>query len=338
MKARTFSDVTIIPKFTCVGRNGSLATRLCNGEDSLELPIISANMPAIANAEVCDAMRYGGGMGILHRFNEVNEAVEEYNHASFGGKSIVGVSLGVKNDDTYNRFEKLYEAGARVFCIDVAHGHQDKVHSLLKWINNQIFQWARSERNKVTLIAGNVATADAVIALGEWGADIVKVGIGPGSACTTRLDTGVGVPQLYALEQAHNAVMQQKVPVKIISDGGCKCTGDIAKALKYADAVMVGFMLAGTTETPGEYINVGGKQMKVYFGSASFKNKGEKKHIEGRDFLVEKKGSISDVLDKIRDGLHSSLGYVGASNLQQFKNNCEFLDITAGGKAESKYE
>jgi len=338
MKARTFSDVTIVPKFTEVGRNGSLATRLFNDQEPLQLPIISANMPAIANAEVCDAMRHGGGIGILHRFNEIDEAVREYKYASLDGTIDVGVSLGVKTGDNKQRFEKLYEVGARVFCIDVAHGHQQNVRELLKWINNQIFKWARSERNKVTLIAGNVATADAVIALGEWGADVVKVGIGPGSACTTRLDTGVGVPQLYALEQAHCAVMQQKVPVKIISDGGCKCTGDIAKALKYADAVMLGFMLAGTVETPGEYINVNGKQMKIYYGSASFKNKGEKKHIEGRDFLVERKGSINDVLDKIRDGLHSSFGYVGASNLQQFKANCKFLDITTGGKTESKYE
>jgi len=337
MKARTFSDVIIVPGYSAVGRTEDISTDILRGSRPLELPIISANMPAIANPEVCHAMRKRGALGILHRFNNTASAIEEFDRASVGLTRRVGVSIGVR-DENKQRFEKLYEAGARIFCIDVCHGHHDKVHKMLKWINNQIFQWDRSARSKVTLIAGNVATMEGVLALGEWGADIAKIGIGPGSACTTRIDTGVGVPQLYALERARDAVLAQKLPIKIIADGGCKCVGDIAKALKYADAVMIGSMLAGTPESPGEYINVNGKQMKVYYGSSSFKNKGVKKHIEGRDFLVEKKESVSDVLDKISDGLHATFGYTGSTNLVDFQNRCELLDITEGGMLESKYE
>lgn len=349
MKAYTFSDVTIIPKYSTINTRSSvnLSTRLTShGVGStgltLTLPIISANMPAIANVDVATSMEGNGGLGILHRFNDTSIAVKEFKDVQKKIKKLniippCGVSLGVKETDKL-RFEELYKAGARIFCIDVAHGHHILAKEMLKWLNNSIFKWARSERSELLLIAGNIATPGALGDLTVWGADIVKIGIGPGSSCTTRLDTGVGVPQLYALQEAYKEILTQKLPIQIIADGGCKCVGDIAKALKYANAVMIGKMLAGTTESPGKYINIDGKEKKIFYGSASFKNKNEKKHIEGRDFFVDKKGSIKDVLSKISDGLQSAFSYVGASNLKEFQNNCEFLEISEGGKLESKYE
>ena len=319
MKAYTFSDVCIVPKKSSIPSRDDIKFDTKIGNHSYFLPIASANMPAIASPVLVQEVCLNGGCGIMHRFCEIDEAEEQFKYTQdyirtklnmYDG---VGVSIGVKEADK-KRFETLYQTGARVFCIDVAHGHHELVHEMLKWINNQIFLWDRSGRGNITLIAGNIATAEAALDLGNWGADAVKVGIGPGSACTTRLDTGVGVPQLFALEQVYNAVNTQKTPVSIIADGGCSCVGDIAKALKFADMVMVGKMLAGTLESPGDYINVGGRDKKVFYGSASFRNKGQKKHIEGRDFLVDRKGPVESVLNKISDGLKSSFSYTGSSN------------------------
>jgi len=339
MKARTFSDVSIIPKYSNLQTRGDadLTTRL--GKYEFSLPIISANMPAVTETDMAEAMSINGALGILHRFNEIKENVDKYKDLNLLVPHCnIGVSIGV-GEESKKRFDQLYTLGARIFCVDVAHGHHEKVKQMLHWINRSVLQWDRSERGNVVIIAGNIATGVALDDLAEWGADVVKVGIGPGSACTTRLDTGVGVPQLYAIESVVERNDMLKSPVQIIADGGCKCVGDIAKALAAgADAVMLGSMLAGTDESPGEYINVNGEKMKVYYGSASFKNKQIKKHIEGRDFLVKKKGSVESILNKIEDGLKSSFSYVGASSLKEFQDNTEFLEITEGGKRESKYE
>jgi IMP dehydrogenase len=204
---------------------------------------------------------------------------------------------------------------------------------MLKWITDYL----GSEINDVTLIAGNIATADGYKALLDWGADAVKVGIGPSPVCRTRYNTGVGVPQLAALEEVYNESLNAKNPIQIIADGGISHVGDIAKALKYADAVMIGSMIAGTSETPGPvFRNEAGELYKVYGGSASGENKGENRFVEGVIKPVKFNGKVKYILKEIEQGLQSSFSYVGANNHKEFQKNCEFVEISNGSRQESK--
>ena len=293
-------------------------------------------MKDVTGPKMATLMSIEGGLGILHRFKDVQGAVDDFKETSKYNGPRAGVSLGVQEEDKY-RFEELYDAGARIFCIDVAHGHHLLTMNMLHWINNEILRWDRGARNKVTLIAGNVATPEAYEDLVEWGADAVKVGIGPSPVCRTRYNTGVGVPQLYALQTIHQASMSMKTPKSIIADGGLSSPGDIAKALKYADAVMLGSMLAGTTETPGNvYRNEEREFYKVYGGSSSGENKGENRFVEGAIKMVKFQGKAKYIFKEIREGLQSTFSYVGAGNPQEFKNNCEFVHISAGARGESR--
>jgi IMP dehydrogenase len=331
-----YSSVFIIPKYSDIdsraGSDVDISTKLgpipyypeYSGDQGFTLPVISANMKTITGPDMAVAMRRSGGLGILHRFNTVDIAVNEFLAVKNAGYCC-GVSLGVGDDDA-DRCKELYDAGARIFCIDVAHGHHRHVKDMLQYIRAQNYP-------KIYLIAGNVATFDGAYDLSEWGADCVKVGIGPGSACETRLRTGVGIPQLYALQQIKEGLTKQgKTTTKIIADGGITCVGDVCKAMKYADAVMIGGFISGTTETPGKvFKDENGQYYKVYSGSAS----GESKESNGTttDFIegITKKspfiGHVKYILKEINDGMRSSFSYVGARNLKEFQEKCEFHTI-----------
>lgn len=343
MTAYTFSDVLIKPKYSDILSRKEVDVSTKFGNINLGLPVISANMKTITGAEMAYEMQRKNGLGILHRFNSIPEAVAEYQETMEKGgetKPTVGVSIGVKDEDK-ERFDALYENGARIFCIDVAHGHHISVKNMLHWINSQILNWGRSERLGITIIAGNIATGDAAYDLSDWGADVLKVGIGPGSVCQTRNNTGVGVPQLYALEQVRKQIDSHLIKKHVIADGGIKTSGDIAKALKFADTVMLGSFFAGCMETPGRvYRDDSGKRYKVFSGSASEQNKtanGQKQEfVEGMTKTVPLGDHVKYLLKEIKEGLQSSFSYVGARNLEQFKQKCEFEFISGGSKQESK--
>jgi len=326
MKALTYSDVLIIPAYSEIkSRQNVEISTFVSGAISLSLPVISSNMKTITGSDMAIEMRKSGGLGILHRFCSIKEAILEYEKCR---KIITGVSVGVKNADK-NRIDELIEHGVRIFCIDVAHGHHVLVKDMLKYFNSAL---------NVVVIAGNVATYDGAKALIDWGADVIKVGLGPGSVCYTRKNTGVGVPQLYALHEARRAVEDCKTDTGIIADGGITCVGDIAKALKYADAVMIGNLIAGTTETPGMVVKRrDGLYYKTYGGSASAETKGETKFVEGMVEDVPFKGKVKYILREIKEGLQSAFSYVGAKNLNEFQMKCEFLEISSGTKVESKF-
>ena len=342
--AYTFDDVLISPRYSEVRSrtNVNLSTKL--GNLDLELPIVSSNMKTITGAKMAATIAMSGGLGILHRFCTIEDNAKMYDDAmnllvypdnpereSIWAENI-GVSLGVKKEDK-DRFIRLHQAGARVFCIDVAHGHHILVKEMIKWIRG-----FDVERDTMTIIAGNIATAQAYEDLIEWGADIAKVGIGPGAACITRQRTGVGVPQLYALEQIYNASLSQKKPIPFIADGGISLVGDAAKALKFADAVMMGSIFSGTSETPGHvFENEHGEMYKTYGGSASGENKGENKFVEGVVKTVRFKGKVKYIIRKIKEGLQGACSYVGANNLAEFKENCEFVFLSNGSQRESKF-
>jgi len=306
-------------------------------------------MKTVTGSTMATTMANHGGLGILHRFCSIEDNVQMYRDATDEvflpectssakvertRNNSIGVSIGVQDEDKL-RFEKLYEAGAHIFCLDVAHGRHVLVKNMLAWMNNFI---PRDKRKEYTIIAGNIATADAYYDLSEWGADAIKVGVGPGSKCMTRSNTGVGYPQLSALEEIYEQSLAQLNSPSIISDGGIKCVGDIAKALKFSDMVMVGSMLSGTTETPGNvYKAPDGTYYKTYGGSASGESKSENKFVEGVTSTVLFKGKVKYILKEIKEGLQSSCSYVGAHNLNEFKQKCEFVHISGGASRESKF-
>jgi IMP dehydrogenase len=304
-------------------------------------------MPNVTENKMAIEMASCGGLGILHRFMTVEENVNQYKMAQKGIRSVnlrdsesyIGVSIGVKDGERL-RFDRLYEAGARIFCIDIAHGHCAMMKEMITWIRNYNYR-------DIVIIAGNIATKRAALNLVEWGADIIKVGIGPGSVCITRRNTGVGKPQFSALMEVHEVLKETgETSAKIISDGGIKTAGDVAKALIFADAVMVGAVLAGTIETPGEVYTVEGTDLtnrqyyKMYGGSASRENKvinGQaSKFVEGEMRRIPFKGHAKYLLREIEEGLQSAFSYSGARDLKEYKAKVKWSMISSGGRTESK--
>lgn len=270
------------------------------------------------------------------------ERVEDYPNSAKDsqGRLLVGAAVGVTTD-TFDRAKALLDAGADAIVIDTAHGHSAGVIRKIKEI--------RQNFPAATLIAGNVATAAATQALFETGVDVVKVGIGPGSICTTRVVAGVGVPQITAIYDA--ASVANKFGKTIIADGGIKYSGDIVKALAAGGhAVMLGSMLAGTDEAPGEFEIFQGRRFKTYRGMGSLaamkkgsadryfqgaKNEVNKLVPEGIEGRVAYKGGVSDIIFQMIGGLQSGMGYVGANNIGELRDNAQFVRMTGAGLIES---
>ena len=256
------------------------------------------------------------------------------------GQLLVGAAVGVSGD-TEERIRLLSEALVDVIVVDTAHGHSKGVIERVKWI--------KANYPHIDVIAGNIATAEAGIALAEAGADAVKVGIGPGSICTTRIVAGIGVPQLSAISNVANALLDKGIPV--IADGGIRFSGDIAKALAAgASSVMLGSMLAGTDESPGEIELFQGRSYKTYRGMGSLGamskgsadryfqeiSDGEEKLVpEGIEGRVPHKGTLSSVIHQLVGGLRASMGYLGAATISDMHKNAKFVEISSAGIKES---
>lgn len=253
------------------------------------------------------------------------------------GRLMVGAAVGVK-EDTLERTAKLLEAGADVIVVDIAHGHNDRALETTRLLR-------KTFGKNLQLVAGNIATPEAARDLVKAGADALKIGIGPGAACTTRIVTGVGVPQLTAIMDV--AKEAQKLRVPIIADGGIKNSGSFAKALAAgADTVMIGSLLAGCKESPGEYVLDRGVAYKYYRGMASYDATREKTEIdggtdgffrspEGASGRVAYRGEAAMVISDLTGGLRSSMSYLGAKNLKEFQKNAKFIQMTDAGKTES---
>lgn len=347
----TFDDLLLVPKYSEIESRSQidLSVSLSKGV-KLKLPIVSANMATITNKEMAICMAGQGGMALVHRFMPIGEQLVlvcgfKKNSNSIDLLNYIGFSIGVKKED-YQFADELIKFGARIICIDIAHGDSKLCVNMCKYISE--------EYPNVLLIAGNVCTADGAKRLWRAGADLVKVNVGAGSLCTTRIETGNGVPQLTALMAVAEAKkeliedyddyeyigqIEKKIkrraeitrPIGIIADGGCKTNGDIVKSLVFADVVMTGNMLAGTLETPGEVIETNGVKYKRYVGSSTHKTN----HIEGVEALVKVKGSAKDVLQKMQEAISSGCSYQGVFNLIDLKKEPQFVRITNAGLKES---
>ena len=285
------------------------------------------------------AMGKLGGIGVIHRNLSIEKQVQEVKKVK-RHKLLVGAAIGVNNDDL-DRAKKLSKANVDLLVIDTAHGHTNKVLKIIKRIKKII--------KRVPLCAGNIATGKAAKFLADSGVDIVKVGIGPGSICTTRIVAGVGVPQLSAVMEVKNALRNRKT--KIISDGGIKFSGDIAKAIGAgADAIMIGSLFSGTLESPGKIFKRRGKLYKSFRGMGSAgamavgsadryyqkKFKDLSKFVpEGVEGIVKFKGSVNKIIYNLVGGLRSSMGYLGAKTVKDLQKKGEFVKITKAGFYES---
>lgn len=355
-KGLTFDDVLLIPAESHVLPNEvDLSTQLADNI-KLNIPLISAGMDTVTEGAMAIAMALQGGLGVVHKNMSIQAQASEVANV----KSVVvpgnatkaavddqnrllcAAAVGVTSD-TFERAEALLEAGADAIVIDTAHGHSAGVLRKIKEF--------REHFPKQTLIAGNVATGDATRALFDAGVDVVKVGIGPGSICTTRIVAGVGVPQITAIYDAASAAREYHKP--IIADGGIKYSGDVVKALAAGgNAVMLGSMLSGTTEAPGDIFEDNGKKYKRYRGMGSVGamaqahgssdryfqggvNEANKLVPEGIEARVEYKGDVSDVVFQIDGGLRSGMGYCGAANIPELIEKAQFVQITNAGLRES---
>lgn len=326
----TFDDLLIVPQKSEVRsrRDPSLSTRLTKNK-TLQIPLVSANMDTITEHEMAGAMGKLGGLGILHRFMTIEEQVEQVRKVKESGTSVISASIGV-NDDFQDRAKALIQAGVNVVTIDIAHGHSIQMLETMKFLKDAF--------PEVDIIAGNVATPQATLDLIEAGADAVKVGIGPGSMCTTRIITGCGIPQLTAIALCAEVAREKNVPV--IADGGIRTSGDIMKALAAgAETVMLGSMLSGTMETPGEI--KGGK--KQYRGMASKAAQvswrggvPEGMAPEGESTLVTVKGTVRDVVLELTGGLRSGMSYINATSVAEISQNALFMEMSPNGISESR--
>lgn len=332
----TFDDVLLVPKHSTVkSRSTDVDISLKWGSLEYSHPIIPANMKTITGPEMTHAIFNSGGLAILHRFMDIDEQfdiAEDMISNDSRRESRFAISVGVKESDKEN-IDRFVDLGVKMFCVDIAHGDSQLCAEMVAWIK---------ANHNVFVIAGNVATGDGARRLWKAGANVVKVGIGPGSLCTTRIETGNGVPQLTAImdvakvqkeltELAYTRDSSTKHKYPFISDGGIKEAGDIVKALCFADMVMAGNIFAGCEETPGKIHTLNGVPHKEYAGSSTHKTN----HIEGVSAWVPCKGKFKDVLTKMLEGLRSGCSYQGAHNLTELRDNPEFIRITNAGLKES---
>ena len=339
-EALTFDDVLLTPKYSEilpseVTTNTSLSKNL-----NLKIPIISSAMDTVTESKMAIAIAKAGGIGVIHRNLDIKSQISEINKVK-SKKLLVGAAVGAGPLE-YKRAEAILKANVDLIVVDTAHGHTKKVGEIIRKIK-------KLKSNKTTLCAGNIATTEAAKFLIKLGAEVIKVGIGPGSICTTRLVAGIGVPQLSAILAVRKGVGRKKVT--IIADGGIKFSGDISKALAAgADAVMIGSLFAGTNESPGKIIKKNGKLFKSFRGMGSIgamnkgsadryfqtKQKDTSKYVpEGVEGLVKYKGSVEKIIYRLIGGLKSSMGYLGKKKIINLRNKPKFVKITKAGFYES---
>ena len=338
-EALTFDDVLLTPRYSSVlPSETNLQTDLGHNL-KLKIPFLSSAMDTVTESDMAIAIARKGGLGIVHRNLSIEDQTKEIKKVK-NKNLLVGAAVGTSTEDLI-RVKSIIDVGVDLIVIDTAHGHSDKVIKMLSKI--------KKINIKKPICVGNIATAEAALKLYNEGADILKVGIGPGSICTTRMIAGIGVPQISAVLDVKKIMKNKKV--KIISDGGIKFSGDIVKAIAAgADAIMMGSIFAGTEESPGKKYKYKNKFYKAYRGMGSIgamsagssnryfqkNHKDKSKFIpEGVEARVVFKGKVDKILYQLQGGLRSSMGYIGAKKIYEIQKKAKFVKITKAGFYES---
>ncbi|MBN2691571.1 MAG: GMP reductase [Burkholderiaceae bacterium] len=302
-----YDNILLLPRKCRVESRSQCDPSTEFGGRRFRLPVVPANMKTVVDAPVCRWLAANGYFYVMHRFDvDVVTFARQMRDANL----FISISLGVKADDMALIDQLAAEGtGADYVTIDIAHGHADSVQRMIAHIKHKLPQ--------AFVIAGNIGTPEAVIDVEAWGADATKVGIGPGKVCITRMKTGFGTGgwQLSALKWCARVATKP-----IIADGGIREHGDIAKSVRFgASMVMIGSMLAGHAESPGQTVEVDGQLFKEYYGSASEFNKGAQRNIEGKRILEPLKGRLADTLREMEDDLQSSISYAGGTQLADIR-------------------
>ena len=339
-EALTFDDVTLVPKYSEILPSEVDTSIKLTDTLKLNIPLLSSAMDTITESKMAIAIAKAGGLGVIHRNLDIKKQIQEIKKVK-KQKLLVGAAVGTGLKE-FHRAELIIKEKVDMIVVDTAHGHTKKVSEMIKFIK-------KKKSKKICLCAGNIATPEAAKFLLKLGVDVIKVGIGPGSICTTRLVAGIGVPQLSAILNVRSGIKNKNV--KIISDGGIKYSGDLAKAFAAgADAVMIGSLFAGTDETPGKLIKKNGKLFKSFRGMGSVgamnkgsadryfqsKQKNNSKYVpEGVEGFAKYKGKVENIVFKLIGGLKSSMGYLGSKQIKYLRNKPQFVKITKAGFYES---
>ena len=345
MLGLTYDDVLLLPDASDVVPSEVDTRTQLTRSIYLDIPLVSSAMDTVTESAMAIAMAKAGGIGIIHRNLAVDEQVTHVKLVK-GANLHVGAAVGV-GDDGFERAQALIDVGVDVIVVDTAHGHHRAVLEAIAKIKKHF--------PKQEIIGGNIATRAGAQALINAGADAVKVGVGPGSICTTRVVAGVGVPQVTAIMEAAKACKKADIP--LIADGGLQFSGDIAKAIVAgADTVMLGSLLAGCEESPGELVEIEGRKFKTYRGMGSLsamQSRGAKKSYskdrymqddvlaedklvpEGIEGKVAYRGPVADVIHQLVGGLRSGMGYAGAENIAALQKRGRLIQITSAGLQES---
>ena len=328
----TYDDVQILPKYSEVKHRVNCDTSTYVTKNwELKIPIVSSPMDTVTEVIMAQHMNELGGLGIIHRFLSIEEQSSQVGRVTLGPSS---AAIGVTGD-FIERAQELVKQGCKILCIDVAHGHHKLVKESIRRIKNEV-------NGQVDLLVGNISTGESARDLCEWGADGLRIGIGGGSLCSTRIQTGVGVPMVSSILSCVAVADGYNVPC--MADGGIRSSGDVCKGLGAgADTVMLGSLLSGTKESPGVITKQGQWPNEVlqkkYRGSASIESKtdrGESKNVEGYSTTVPYKGKVKRIISDVIDGLKSSMSYVGANNIEEFQSKCELIKVTNAGVIEAK--
>ena len=307
MEIFDYENILLLPRKCRVESRSECDASVTLGGHKFKLPIVPANMKTVVDESICEWLASHNYFYVMHRFDLDNIKFVK----SMKDKGLfASISLGVKKAD-YDTVDQLVSMGLtpEFITIDIAHGHSDTVQKMIGYLKTKL--------PSSFVIAGNVGTPEAVIDLENWGADATKVGIGPGKVCITKIKTGFGTGgwQLSAVKWCARVATKP-----IIADGGIREHGDIAKSIRFgATMVMIGSMLAGHEESPGQTVEVDGKRFKEYYGSASDFNKGEYKHVEGKRILEPIKGKLENTLIEMQEDIQSSISYAGGTKLMDIR-------------------
>ncbi|MCX8008622.1 MAG: IMP dehydrogenase [Patescibacteria group bacterium] len=338
----TYDDVLLLPAYASFNRDEiSLQTKLSR-HITLDIPLVSSPMDTVTESKLAIAIATLGGIGIIHRNLTIHDQVEEVKKVKRENLP-VGAAIGA-SQGFEERVHALVEAGASLICIDSAHGHTQFIIDAVKYVKQHF--------PKIDVMAGNVATHDGTKALIEAGADSIRVGMGPGAICTTRIVSGMGVPQLTAIVECARATKGTDVP--IVADGGTKYSGDIVKAFAAgASTVMMGRLFAQCEESPGDIVEKDGQRYKTYRGMGSvgamekgasiksedeFHGKNYKDRVlvaEGVEGLVPISGAVKDIVDQMIGGIKSGMYYVGCKTIGELYEKAQFIKITHASLIES---
>lgn len=329
----TYDDISLLPdQISGLEHRADCNTSVDFLGMTLNLPVIASPMNTVCGGRMAKTLSDLKCLGILHRFNTVDEQLNEIANYDLLKSEYLSAAIGISIKKDTERLKRLSDKGVRIICLDIANGGSKMIEVFLNYIQNTIRQYG------LKIIAGNVASYETTNYLIDLNVDAIRVGIGNGAMCSTSIKSGIGIGQVDAIIRSLKARKDRDSKVKIIADGGISTPGAMCKAIALGcDAVMFGRVLAGCEEAPGEVLKYNNQRWKKYCGSASFAVKQENKnYIEGEESLVPYKGSVVKIIQEYREGLQSSMSYLNSKTIKEFQNKASFVKLTSNSFNERK--